>query len=731
MFKELYVLTRKSARKLVKLVYVAVFFAGTSLALAHIDRSTAISAFFAFSAAHIILITTVLLSGTILAGLRLFYIAADGGQQLTFGEALSAFSVGQIGNLVGAQMVGQIAARSLYLGRRGVSTSENIAMVGYERLAAFMVSAAFAAFGAIYLFGRITIELTAGETDLIQTIGGITAAVTGAAALGWGSRAVNFLQATISRLDGRSVLRIIALTVLIHATTASAFCIAVDAITPGISLVPLIAACGIIMFVSSLPISFSGWGVRELSAVFVLKTIGVPTSNAFTVAIMVGILSLASVILFALASPMITSNKRLMAAETRGNSMIATAITAALPLAIATLVCVQIYMPTANGYINLNVADPLAVLAAMIFLPRLFSSRTVELPYHFFVVLIACGIAIFIGLLIGVYQFGWTQWAYLNRGVGYLVLVSYAFGGALLGTQADKGLRLTCLSAFIGAVIAVGGFDLIRLGILLCKCTAWHVPLGGLQGLSHDRNAFAFLLVLTFAALPMVDSVRLRSALLVILALFIFLTGSKAGWVTSITLVLGLLYFRTIRWQDVGFAIAAIVLAYMIINHSQTDFSGVVAIGRNESLNQHIKSVFDGLRMFVAHPFFGAGVGAYYLQQKGQLLIHSSPVWILAETGLFGFLAFGTLGLLVIRDANTLVDHERHCVLLLLLAFGMMSLPHDMLYQRAIWFLVSLLLYGRSPPRSGLDLTAIPVDDQVQSIGRLRGEVGQAPIRYL
>ena len=48
--------------------------------------------------------------------------------------------------------------------------------------------------------------------------------------------------------------------------------------------------------------------------------------------------------------------------------------------------------------------------------------------------------------------------------------------------------------------------------------------------------------------------------------------------------------------------------------------------------------------MFLSHPLFGAGLGAFIGEQVRAtgtpLIIHSTPVWLLAETGLVGFAVF-------------------------------------------------------------------------------------------
>ena len=59
------------------------------------------------------------------------------------------------------------------------------------------------------------------------------------------------------------------------------------------------------------------------------------------------------------------------------------------------------------------------------------------------------------------------------------------------------------------------------------------------------------------------------------------------------------------------------------------------------STSEHLVTVQQGFAMFLSHPVFGAGLGAYIGEQirttGTPLIIHSTPVWLLAETGLVGF----------------------------------------------------------------------------------------------
>src|SRR5690606_9308926 len=135
------------------------------------------------------------------------------------------------------------------------------------------------------------------------------------------------------------------------------------------------------------------------------------------------------------------------------------------------------------------------------------------------------------------------------------------------------------------------------------------------------------------------------------------------------------------------------------------DFSAleVVGSGYQSSNVQRIASLRGGWEMFTAHPIIGAGLGAFiedYTRENGTpLVIHSTPLWLLAELGLLGFAAFAAPFFRILkREAwwSDGRDPARAFLILALLGFAVMALVHDLLFQRALWLL------------AGAGLAAIP-----------------------
>jgi hypothetical protein len=92
-----------------------------------------------------------------------------------------------------------------------------------------------------------------------------------------------------------------------------------------------------------------------------------------------------------------------------------------------------------------------------------------------------------------------------------------------------------------------------------------------------------------------------------------------------------------------------------------------------------------------------AGLGAYMNDQIRNtgtpLVIHSTPVWLLAETGITGFIVFLAAAW---RLFYVVVQRRREpaalLLFLMLCTLAVMSFVHGLMYQRAFWILLGAVL---------------------------------------
>ncbi len=121
---------------------------------------------------------------------------------------------------------------------------------------------------------------------------------------------------------------------------------------------------------------------------------------------------------------------------------------------------------------------------------------------------------------------------------------------------------------------------------------------------------------------------------------------------------------------------------------------------------------------------FGAGIGAHYEQTAANgdpLVIHNVPVWLLAETGAVGFLVFLSVGVLITRSLWQQWSSGSQMaggLLLFFIGAAAMSMAHDLLYQRVIWFFLGLGLgyvqWTESPHRPTLQNEAASSESENQ-----------------
>jgi hypothetical protein len=299
--------------------------------------------------------------------------------------------------------------------------------------------------------------------------------------------------------------------------------------------------------------------------------------------------------------------------------------------------------------------------------------------------ILACTAVMTLGLCIGVAEIGWTTWAVVNKYLGWFVLLAYGAAGAMAARIDLEKALLTFAAAGCAVIIfAVGDMLLWKAGV---------VDFHFFSGFAQNNNAFAFLCLMMLAV-----GLTLRRYMLIVITLAliaIILTGSRAGLgAAAVVLITGSIFIRGI-WRDVILAASIAGLAW----HALSSMNGgaTLALLRPGSDSEHWETVRDGLLMFMANPIFGAGLGVFIERWKGiyPLLIHNSMVWILAEFGLVGALVFFTpIIRIAVQEMNRFRSNDAagHLLILVIAGFGAMSLFHELLYQRAMWFLLGAAL---------------------------------------
>jgi O-antigen ligase len=127
-----------------------------------------------------------------------------------------------------------------------------------------------------------------------------------------------------------------------------------------------------------------------------------------------------------------------------------------------------------------------------------------------------------------------------------------------------------------------------------------------------------------------------------------------------------------------------------------SNFKVGMALESTEVQADRLQSLLGGLAMWAEHPILGAGLGAYihnHIVSTGTaLIIHNSALWVAAEMGLIGLGAylflFGVIGNAIRTQRNWAGTDSQAVLVGCTIVLVVMSLPHDMLYQRLFWLLM-------------------------------------------
>jgi O-antigen ligase len=720
-------------------------------AFALVDFGTLDAALDRLSLGTLLGVLALLLCGALLASARLAFIASDLGYKMRAVDAIAALSLGQLAGAVFFQLVGQLVARSAVLARRGVPVAGTVAMTGYERLLALAVSVALAVAGGWYLFGKITLDLEAGGATFARLFAGGAVALAASGALGWWKPVAAFMRENLGRRHAWQLARSTALSVLIQACTMGAYVLAARALAPEADTMDIAAASAVVMLAASVPISLAGWGVRELGAIYVLGAIGIGTETALVIAILVGAAALTAVALLASSVALARAAPRPAPAIAGPAPRFDASVVLAwsVPVLAAVAMLFQVHAPLAAAKLNVNLADPLVIVAVALFALERFRMRRLpewRLP-HFNVDLVAMTAVILFAFARGWLDFGLTAWALTNRLAGWFVLLAYLAAGALIVAHGGHaGFRMV-LRCFIGAVLAIAALDLavfsvVRLGIEVPE----ELVVPRLEGFAQNPNAFALQIVLAIAAIiACVDRARLQTLCLAAALTGLWFSGSRAafialGFVLLIALVtrwvrplrllaaaaIALAAIEAIDWlpeivmtvfRAFQIAVGAVASLFtaggglgepLVLTPPRFSALEIIIGGYQPSNVQRIASLEGGLAMFEAHPLFGAGLGAFiesYMRAHGvPLVIHSTPLWLLAETGIVGLVVFLAPILRVVarevRRADR-ADSARTFLLLALPAFAAIAAVHDILYQRTFWLLIGAALACRPAAEAG------------------------------
>jgi hypothetical protein len=691
------------------------------------DYSRLADTFTELSPAFVAAAAVALVAGALCASLRVWLIARDLGYPLLMRDAVAALSIGQLAGGIFFQIVGQLIARGALLARLGLPVSVTVILTGYERLVAFAVSLALALAGGWLIFGRVVLDVQHGGLEFLELAAGVLLAVLMGGAFGWGRQAVTQL---VPHVHGRLALRVSRSVLVSLATqlcTMAAYVLLAHSLSPSLSLEDLAAASAVVMLAASLPISLAGWGVREVSAVMALGAIGMSPEEALIVALLVGVGSLAVVAVLSLLTAGTWRRNKTAAAPEGGQAALkldyAAGLAWLLPLVAATAVFFQVYVPTGTGQLNVNFADPAALIGGTLFVVWAVRDRRWPLwrlsglNAH----IIGASLAFVLAFTIGWVSFGWTTWAFTSKFLGWFVLLAYGATGALLVSRAGEVGLATLMRTVAATALAIASLD-----VALTELRFWgyDIPLDlvgqRIEGFSNNANAFGFQLLVAALSALVVFKGPLRNLIITgFLLASIWFAGSRASFGAVAAALALMVFFRPrLGIRALTASVFAVVLCLLIIYAplfpfiwggapppGLTTIHGALASNFASSDAERTLTLEGAWNMFLDAPLFGAGLGAFVNDQFQMtsrfLVIHSTPLWLLAEFGLVGTVIISApLVRALWGELRQPAPKDDAGVMLIaiIIAFAIMSLVHEMMYQRLLWLMLGAGLAMTSAP---------------------------------
>lgn len=667
----------------------------------------------------------------LLVSVRFFLLTRVTGVTVPFFVALRANISGLLSGLVVVNILGVTLGRYLILHQYGVQPTSVAVITFFERLLLALVGGGLFACGIIGVFGAAELSAIVGIINLPGTLIVVLFVLVMMTTFFRSHHEMAFLSkfAKWKYVGDGAIL--LAISFATQTLMLFAYVVAAQGIGFGVPVISILAASAIVSFAASIPITVNGWGVREMAAVYVFGQLGMDEANALFISVLIGLVSTAAVLISAPIlflnlggdkiiktgegnSPQLTRASVYAIGPGIGNRPIHSlrrseswlALAAAVALTI--LVFFQIHVELRDTPVSVNLADPLVILGMSAILLTAMRNRDFgsALPRPFLFWLFAISCLLLVSFIVGLTRLGLTSWALNNRIFGWGVLLGYVgLAATFVRFWGQHGLRRLCevmLLTAVGCVIYTVAYREAGRFIEMP-----HYVLANLEGFASNRNAFAFQLLIAICGGLAYSKVMARagreniwSALLGIVLLGLWLTQSRTGLFVGVTILIGATLANMADRRLVTRALIwAVALSLMHSLFEIVSLSGGIGNSftilhfHSSGIAERWLSLRGGLELWLQHPLFGAGLGAFADKRLGIdggiLVIHSIPIWILAEFGFVGLVVVASLPAALAYRMRRIVlssmpPHATFlaCCVCALLLFGLL---HDMSYQRTFW----------------------------------------------
>jgi O-antigen ligase len=386
-------------------------------------------------------------------------------------------------------------------------------------------------------------------------------------------------------------------------------------------------------------------------------------------------------------------------------------VTGLLAAVLAVTLQVQATLPLGGAGLRIALSDLLLPLSLVYFGRRVLTSPG-RLQWRMPGVgwwLLGITLTMSIALLIGYERLGrWSWWALFNKWGGWFALISYfVIGGALVRLGGIE-LRAAFIRYFLACAAIIAFLNTLALPWLLSHYT---LPIGvefdRASGAMQNSNAFGFLMTAS-ALLVIATEIKTKMFLPPLLAGLWFSSsrGAFLAFMVGVAIELVIWPRRAVPVLKAAaialLAVVVITAVSLIVGPHRLDemLSGSAPIGflSSERLDLDAATIRkreaqdqQALSMFADAPILGHGLG-YFIEKTGTTL-HNSLLWLIIETGLIGtavvtgFLGMAVYSLYLGREDPFLLGMVAVSV-----AFMVMSVTGEFLYQRHLWILLGMAL---------------------------------------
>lgn len=339
-------------------------------------------------------------------------------------------------------------------------------------------------------------------------------------------------------------------------------------------------------------------------------------------------------------------------------------------------------------------------------------------------------------------------WAFVNKYIGFLILLSYFFLGGWLAANVDrKNIIRIITQVFCGFFLLTLAVSLLDMSVQMAAGVSFWLGDFPWDGFMANRNAFALLAVL---CILLMECQRSKSqnwrhaALWVLIPLAAVYNASRAGWIAG-SIILGSVLIENPAQgakKILPMVLLGSVLAYgTTFLHQErtiqnnTQLNRLLALGTADEGTMYggdrkrLIALEDGLELYRSGNLLtGAGLGRYkdfQIENRGKFIdvIDCTPLWLLVETGLMGLLSFSGFFLVCLyatakkgfskqTDEKPDADFQK-AVFFFLLVFAAFSLFHEILYTRFLWFVLGVALGAKGTK------TAAPPQNEFAKDGNL------------